>query len=117
MLISRSYMYGGRGPNNRFLDDIWVLSLPGFVWELVYQGTSPRAGHTCHRVNSRTMITVGGTANTDYGSPPCDWETKGVGVFEISDLVWGSVYNASVGNYEIPAKVVANIGGKYVHIR
>ena len=110
-------MYGGRGANDQFVDDIWVLSLPGFVWTLVYQGTSPRAGHSCHRVNSRTMISVGGTSNTDYGSPPCDWQTMGLGVLEISDLTWGSVYNATQGEYEVPAKVVASIGGRHVHAR
>lgn len=65
---------------------MWVLSIPGFVWTKIYQGTALRAGHSCHKVGYRTMITVGGTANSEYGSPPCDWETKGVGVFEISDL-------------------------------
>ncbi|KAL6715932.1 hypothetical protein ACLMJK_006894 [Lecanora helva] len=105
------YVYGGRGPDDVFFDDVWVLSLPGFVWTKIYQGNSPRAGHTCHRVGSRTMITVGGTANTDYGSPPCDWETKGVGVFEISDVTWGSKYNATQSKYTVPSQVVAQIGG------
>lgn len=107
-------MYGGRGANNVFFDDIWVLSLPAFVWEKVYQGTSPRGGHTCHRVGSRTMITIGGTSNTDYNFPPCDWETKGVGVFDMTDLTWGSVYNATQADYEVPSLVAAKIGVKYV---
>ena len=105
-------MYGGRGPKNVFLDDLWVLSLPGFVWQKIYEGSSPRAGHTCHLVGSRTMITVGGTANTNYVSPPCDWETKGIGVFEISNMVWGSVYNATQADYVVPTPVIAKIGGR-----
>ena len=81
-------MYGGRGPNSTFLDDIWVLSLPSFTWIKIYEGTAPRYAHTCHKVGSRTMITVGGAANTKYATGPCDWETAGVGVLDISDVTW-----------------------------
>lgn len=57
------------------------------------------------------MITVGGAANYDWSSAPCDWETKGVGVFDLSDLVWGSVYDASAPAYAVPAPIAARIGG------
>ncbi len=60
------------------------------------------------------MITVGGAANTNYSAAPCDWEYKGVGVFDLSDLIWGSVYNASAGDYAVPGLVIATIGGRYV---
>jgi len=46
-----------------------------------------------------------------YDQLPCDWETKGVGVFDLSDLTWGSVYNAHAGNYTVPSRVSAKIGG------
>ena len=105
-------MYGGRGAGDQYLDDMWVLSLPGFVWVNIYQGNSPRAGHTCHRVGPRTLITVGGTANSNYGSPPCDWETKGVGVLDMSEVTWGSVYNAEAANYLVPTRVIEAIGGR-----
>ena len=107
-------MYGGRGNNNHFLDDVWVLSLPSFTWTQIYQGTSPRYGHTCHVAGNRTLITVGGAANTNYSAAPCDWEYKGVGVFDMSDLTWGSVYDASAGDYAVPGLVTATIGGRYV---
>ncbi len=57
------------------------------------------------------MITVGGATNDDWHDPPCDWETKGVGVFDLSDLVWGSVYNASAPAYAVPSLIAARIGG------
>lgn len=57
------------------------------------------------------MITVGGAANYDWQSAPCDSETKSVGVFDMSDLVWGSVYNASAPKYAVPAPVAVTIGG------
>lgn len=58
------------------------------------------------------MITVGGTANTNYTTTECDWERKGVGVLDISALTWGSVYNAEQADYEIPTRVVEKIGGR-----
>ncbi len=57
------------------------------------------------------MITVGGATNYDWNDPPCDWETKGVGVFDLSDLVWGSVYDASAPAYAVPSLIAARIGG------
>ena len=60
------------------------------------------------------MITVGGAANTNYNATPCDWEYKGVGVFEMSDMIWGSVYDAFAGEYAVPSLVVVTIGGRYV---
>lgn len=76
--------------------------LPSFTWTKVYQGESPRFGHTCHRVGDRTMITVGGAANDDWHDAPCDWQT-----FDMSDLVWGSVYDASAPAYAVPAPIAA----------
>ena len=108
------YMYGGRSTNgtaDTYLDDIWVLSLPSFIWTKVYEGTSPRFGHTCHRVGTRTMITVGGARNEDYSKLPCDWEYKGVGVLDMSDVKWGSVYNAQAPDYAVTKLVSAKIGG------
>ena len=113
-LTSPSYMYGGRGNNNDFIDDVWVLSIPSFTWTKIYQGMSPRYGHTCHVAGSRTMITVGGAANANYSAAPCDWEYKGVGVFDMSEPTWGSVYNAFAGDYTVPSLVLATIGGRYV---
>ena len=57
------------------------------------------------------MITVGGAANDDWHSAPCDWATKGVGVYDLSDLVWGSVYDASAPAYTVPKPIAASIGG------
>ena len=114
-------MYGGRDGSNppNYFDEIWVLSLPSFTWTKVYSGVSPRFAHTCHLVGNRTMLTVGGVAGATQmqglyvpSPPPCDWETKGVGVYDISDLIWGSVYNANTPAYEVPNTVVATIGGR-----
>ena len=60
------------------------------------------------------MVTVGGAANANYTAMPCDWEVKGIGIFDMSDLTWGSVYNAYAGNYIVPALVRTVVGGRYV---
>lgn len=118
-----SYIYGGRDnadPPNYF-DDLWVLSLPSFTWTNVYEGFSPRFAHTCALIGNRTLLTVGGVAAAAQmqGQPApslqlgaCDWEVKGIGVLDISTLIWGSVYNSDAPAYEVPEKVVATIGGK-----
>ena len=60
------------------------------------------------------MVTVGGAASAKYSEAPCDWENKGVGVFDMSVPTWGSVYNAFAGDYTVPSLVVNTIGGRYV---
>lgn len=111
-------MYGGRNTSDHYFDDIWVLSLPSFTWTEVYSGNSPRFGHTCHLVSNRTLLTVGGTASLgqtkgvgDSSALECDWEVKSVGILDLSDIVWGSVYDANAPAYKVPQKVVSIIGG------
>ena len=65
------------------------------------------------------MLTVGGVAAASqmqglYSADPptCDWEVKGVGVYDMSDLVWGSVYNATAPAYEVPDLIISTIGGR-----
>ena len=114
-------MYGdrdGADPPNYF-DEIWVLSLPSFTWTKIYTGISPRSAHTCYVVGNRTMLTVGGVAAASqmqglYSSDlsQCDWEIKGVGVYDISDSLWGSVFNSETPAYEVSDAVVSTIGGR-----
>jgi len=93
-------------------DDIYVLSLPSFTWTNIFNGQSPRWGHTCHVVGNRQLLTVGGLLNTSTWG--CDWENRGVAIMDLSSGEWGSTYNASAAPYQVPVKVVATIGGKYV---
>lgn len=103
-------MYGGRGDNGKYFDDMYVLSLPSFTWTKLYSGFSPRFAHTCHRVGSRTLLTVGGIVDLNF-TEGCDWEYRGVGVLDLSTVTWGSVYNATSEPYEVPTMVVKTIGG------
>ena len=109
------YLYGGRGVNDAVYDDVYVLSIPSFTWIKMYNGTSPRYGHSCHRAGrsseGRSMITVGGAANYDYTKGPCDSERMGVGVYDMSTSSWSSFYDADAEDYTVPDAVVQRIGG------
>ncbi|KAF2182846.1 hypothetical protein K469DRAFT_669317 [Zopfia rhizophila CBS 207.26] len=106
------YLYGGQDPTTTnstiFYDDIYVLSIPSFTWINVFNGKSPRWGHTCHLVGNRQMLTVGGhnkSPNT------CDWEKKSVAIMDLTTLSWGSVYNAYAEQYLLSDALVAKLGG------
>ncbi|CAL5871657.1 uncharacterized protein PFLUO_LOCUS5910 [Penicillium psychrofluorescens] len=103
------YLYGGQGANNLY-DDVYVLSLPSFRWIKMYQGESPRYGHTCHLVGNKQMLTVGGDASEDLMSG-CDWEEYGVAILDMSSMVWGHIYHALDGEYQVPTKIYNVIGG------
>ena len=124
------YAYAGRNDTS-LLDDIWVLSLPQFHWTKVtkrsdrfsshgltfgiqiFEGTAPRYGHTCHLIEPRQMLTVGGWSDDDTNrTNDCDWESRGVAIYEMSTLTWGSVYSAELPAYEVPQLVVDEIGGR-----
>ncbi|KAF7166483.1 hypothetical protein CNMCM6106_002294 [Aspergillus hiratsukae] len=102
------YMYGGKGANELY-DEVYVLSIPSFTWTKIFEGKSPRYGHTCHLVANRQMLTVGGALSDDLTA--CDWEYKGVGIYDMSMLTWGSVYDAFAADYAVPAKLYQVIGG------
>jgi hypothetical protein len=54
------------------------------------------------------MITVGGN-NTN--GLTCDWEVKGVAVWELSTLTWGSVFLTNLTTYQVPSKILDVTGG------
>lgn len=93
-------------------DDIYALSLPSFTWTLIYgPGSSPRWGHTCHIVGpgKRQLLTVGGSLNktTDY----CDWEVRGVAIYDLSAALWGTVFIEDAPAYNVTPAIVKAIGG------
>lgn len=109
--LGSRYMYGGRGANNEYFDQVYVLSIPSFTWTKVYEGKSPRFAHTCHLVGNRQMLTVGGITDNALRTGPCDYQTKGVNIFDLSTLQFGSVYDAQAPPYVVPSPVLRKIGG------
>lgn len=105
------FAYGGRNQNDAY-DDMYALSLPSFTWTRIYAGTSPRWGHTCARVNGAQMLTAGGSPNPANVSS-CDWETRGVAVYDFAQQQWGSRYTvaAQAGKYQVAPLVARAIGG------
>ncbi|KAH8719221.1 hypothetical protein GQ44DRAFT_390314 [Phaeosphaeriaceae sp. PMI808] len=106
------YLFGGWDPTqpNKWYDDVYVLSIPSFTWVKMYEAESPRYGHTCHAVG-RQMITTGGRNIRRNVTDYCDWELHGIAVLDMPTMTWGSVYNATRGQYEVSAGVVDKIGG------
>lgn len=104
------YLYGGVDPiNNTGFDDVVILTIPSFTWTNVWPiGEAPRWGHNCHVAGKRQMITVGGN-NTN--GLTCDWEVKGVGVFDMSTLTWGSVFLSNLTEFQIPTRILPLTGG------
>ncbi len=104
------YMYGGRDGLNTYYDEVWILSLPSFVWVQIYSGTSPRYSQTCHVLGNRQMVIVGGSDTSNLLSG-CDWLTKGVGVMDMSEITWGSTFDPNANPYTVPDEIVKVIGG------
>ena len=101
------YLYSGIGEDSAVYDDVYILSIPSFIWTKVNNGTSPRFGHTCHVVGNQ-MITVGGRATAELGQDfPCDWERRGVGILDMSNVQWGSVFKpeTQASTYFVPKAV------------
>lgn len=104
------YLYGGVDPiTNTGFDDVLILTIPSFTWTNVWPiGEAPRWGHNCHVAGKRQMLTVGGN-NTN--GLTCDWEVKGVAVWELTALTWGSVFLTNLTNYQIPQRILDLTGG------
>lgn len=106
-------------------DDVYVLSLPSFTWIHIYgPGHSPRWGHTCHLAGARQMITVGGSLDgsivynvettaqdINTSSLTCNWEAKGIAVFDMTKLTWGFDFDAYTPAYQVPSAIASVIGG------
>ncbi|KAF7504881.1 hypothetical protein GJ744_001602 [Endocarpon pusillum] len=88
------------------LDEVFVLSLPGFVWmKADYTAANPRISHACN-VAQRQMIITGGlnpaSRNmTDLYSSQDVWN-HGIGVFDLTAMQWKDNYDANAEPYITP---------------
>lgn len=110
------YYYGGfdgLNPRGPFNDDVWVLSVPSFIWMKVKSGNSShaRAGHKCVKPYPDQMFVIGGY-NALVGS---DFQCVAGGVvqiFNLSSNTWLTSYDPNIwSDYEIPSMIYAVIGG------
>jgi len=101
-------MYGGVDTQaSRSSNEVYVLSLPGFVF---FKGptSTPRADHNCALVGRRQMLSVGGTDGY-LGFPNSlldpDPFKNGLAIFDLSNMVWADRYDADAKDYESPSSV------------
>ncbi|KAK7911130.1 Kelch repeat-containing protein [Apiospora marii] len=107
------FMYGGYdAAANRSMTDVYVLSVPGFVWFKADLATgAPRVSQACAVLGGqrgRQMVVVGG-ANNDlpfYNKfrDPDPWP-NGINVLDLTDLQWKEQYDHAAAAYEPPAMV------------
>jgi len=85
------------------LGDLYVLSLPGFVWfKANYTSTAGRAWARCVTPGNSQMIVVGGWTN-----PLPDPWSQGIGVFNLTTMSPTSRYDPNATIYDSP-EVVKN---------
>ncbi len=98
---------------NAGLDEVYILSLPSFVWfKANYTSSDPRMHHTCHIIGNRQMLSIGGLdpSAANYGAAINNtdpfWE--GVKIFDLTTLQWTNYYNATAAPYLAPSPVAAH---------
>lgn len=101
-------MYGGiTTADYEASGDVYILSLPGFVFFKARPSSSStkRAEHACVLAGNRQMLSVGGI-DVDLSFPeiffdPDPWK-NGLGVLDLTALTWGARYDAKARPYESP---------------
>ncbi|KAJ0114490.1 hypothetical protein J7T55_004733 [Diaporthe amygdali] len=112
------YYYGGYDglhatDASDFKDDVWILSLPSFMWMKVASGRSGygRAGHKCFMPYPDQMMVIGGYPAQAGTATTC---VSGgiIQLFNLSSSKWIDRYDPGVwSNYHVPEMIYAMIGG------
>ncbi|KAI1849402.1 hypothetical protein JX266_004897 [Neoarthrinium moseri] len=93
--------------------DVFVLSLPGFVMFKSPNSGTPRQDHACVAIggnssstSQRQMLVVGGLngARANAAMDPDPW-ARGLGIFDMTEMVWSSSYDPQAAVYDSPAVV------------
>jgi hypothetical protein len=110
------YWYGGFDGLHQagtYNDDVWVLSVPSFMWMKVKSGTPShgRAGHKCVKPYPDQMFVIGGYPSLAGESLSC-LEGGVIQIFNLSSLEWIENYDPKVwSNYSVPEMIYDMIGG------
>lgn len=112
------YYYGGYDglhytDASDFKDDVWILSLPSFMWMKVASGRAGygRAGHKCFMPYPDQMMVIGGYPAQAGTSTSC---VNGgiIQLFNLSSSKWIDRYDPSLwSDYHVPEMIYAMIGG------
>ena len=110
------YWYGGFDGihlSGNFSDDVWILSIPSFMWMKVSSGVSShgRAGHRCIKPYPDQMFVIGGYTSVTGPIPTCV-EDNIIQIFNLSSSEWITSYDPKKwSNYTVPSMISAMIGG------
>lgn len=116
------YFYGGYDGLDQtasFNDDVWILSLPSFMWMKVSSGVSEhgRAGHQCVMPYPDQMLSIGGRVAAGNGPAPSCLEGDPPGILQVYNLTagrWMDSYDPESWNeYGVPEMIHMMIGGDY----
>ncbi|RYP72225.1 hypothetical protein DL771_004355 [Monosporascus sp. 5C6A] len=112
------YYYGGYdGINSQgaFNDDVWVLSLPSFMWMKIASGepAHARAGHKCVKPYPDQMVVIGGGTAGTTNDLDCVQDNIMLN-FNLTDGQWLDTYDPDTwSNYGVPQMIHLMIGGDY----
>lgn len=100
-------MYGDYPDSSSTVDssDVWVLSIPSFQWHRAGQLQRGRTGHSCNVAGHRQMVIIGGVRADGRDSELGDDWLQGLGVFDLSEMVFKDRYNADASAYTSPEVV------------
>lgn len=105
------FLYGGVSDQIRDTSpEVYVLSLPGFVFFKGPTDAPPRSDHQCAVIGKgqRQMLSVGGVdgENRTFTAPTtADPWTYGIGVLDMTELKWTDSYDPDAPDYESPTVV------------
>ncbi|KAI9840369.1 MAG: hypothetical protein M1837_001670 [Sclerophora amabilis] len=109
------YIYGGHDGYDEFAppsDDVYILSIPSFIWIKAVNGTSAhgRRSHKCAKVYPDQMLVVGGAPQTVDEFICLDGGM--VQIFNLNTLQWQDKYDPEEwSEYKVPKIVTDKIGG------
>ncbi|KAK7210051.1 hypothetical protein V2G26_017229 [Clonostachys chloroleuca] len=96
------FIYGGWNQDyEKILDDMYVLTIPGFNWAKVDFDKDPRTEFDCVVAGNRQMVTVGG-AGVFGGWTVKDSYPKGLGIFDLTELKWKDEFTPDAPAYKTP---------------
>ena len=110
------YWYGGFDglhQSGDYYDDVWILSVPSFMWMKFITGntTHARAGHRCAKPYPDQMFVVGGQASLSGPEPVCV-DGNIIQILNLTSGDWLESYDPSKwSNYTVPDMIVQMIGG------
>ena len=111
------YIYGGYDGLNSTSDtsdDVYILSIPSFIWIKASTGnpTHGRRHHRCVTPYPDQMFVLGGVAKFPDGLGVNCLDAGVLQIYNINSLKWQNTYDPKKWSpYQVPAVVTAKIGG------